>query len=548
MFFVLSFPLISQAGQLIYPSKTNKSLSGVTPTTVIQKVLESYHPELSPENFIIKDTRSSLLGTHYYIQQQLNGYEVDGSQFVVTVDENNQIVKAYDSLETVSAKSFFPAVPLISETMAYEAAWKHLGLSAELLNAPQSKITYAQGGILVYKINLSVASPAQHFEVLVNAQNGNVLLVTDAALPRMKRAEVSPTGKKSVGPHKTFNSAFKSLNQKVVFSALKMNAVTVNGTAQVFDPNPVVSLMRSDLADTTEASVFMSAYRIEDLKDISFTNGVYTLTGPKVTLIDFEDPYVAPSTSKDGSWIHERKNVKFNDAMTYLHIDRSVRYLESIGFKANKSIFKKSIEVDANGMNGADNSHFIPYSQRLAFGHGCVDDNEDTDVILHELGHAIHYGINPSWGGGDTGAMGEGFGDYWASTYSLTTDRGQTGNIDWVFKWDGHNSCWPGRKLSAFTPIYDKNKSYTAHATVNGGTTDELWSTPIFQAFVELFNKGVKRADIDRIVLEAHFGLGSGVKIPQMAEAIVKTAKSLYPAKDYDQVFKKHFVKQGILR
>jgi hypothetical protein len=205
------------------------------------------------------------------------------------------------------------------------------------------------------------------------------------------------------------------------------------------------------------------------------------------------------------------------------------------------------MEVDSDGLYGDDNSHYIPYTKQLAFGHGCVDDNEDAEVILHELGHAIQDHINPSWGGGDTGAMGEGFGDYWAASYSATSERGMEGNVNWVFKFDGHNDCWPGRKLDSYTPKYNASTTYQAHAQVNGGISDELWSTPIFQAFLEMYKSGVAKADIDRIILEAHFGLGSGLKMPDMAKSIVKTAKALYPKANYDQIYLKHFKKVGIL-
>jgi hypothetical protein len=234
--------------------------------------------------------------------------------------------------------------------------------------------------------------------------------------------------------------------------------------------------------------------------------------------------------------------------MTYLHIDRSIRYIESLGFTGSKVIFPKSLQVDANAVNGQDNSYYSPSSRSLAFGHGGVDDNEDSEVILHELGHAIHHHINSSWNGGDTGAMGEGFGDYWAASYTVTTDGGMDTNPNWVFKWDGHNSFWPGRKLDATSLRYNPRRTYGAHSpTDDGGESDELWSTPVFQAFLELYKAGVPKADIDKIILEAHFGLGSGVKMPQMATSIVKTAKMLFPNNDYDQVFMKHFKLMNIL-
>ena len=112
--------------------------------------------------------------------------------------------------------------------------------------------------------------------------------------------------------------------------------------------------------------------------------------------------------------------------------------------------------MDADGANGDDNSFFQPSTNRISFGHGCVDDNEDADVILHEYGHALHYSINEDWFGGDTGAIGEGFSDYWAQSYSISTENGLSFLPNLVFNWDGHgeNVNWAGRILNAFDARY----------------------------------------------------------------------------------------------
>ena len=66
--------------------------------------------------------------------------------------------------------------------------------------------------------------------------------------------------------------------------------------------------------------------------------------------------------------------------------------------------------------------------------------------------------------GGDTGGMGEGFGDYWAGSYSYSTPNGPVFNPNWMFTWDGHSSCWPGR-ITSYTAISAESISSTRTAS-----------------------------------------------------------------------------------
>eukprot|EP01034_Spumella_vulgaris_P038197 gene38197-47159_t len=236
------------------------------------------------------------------------------------------------------------------------------------------------------------------------------------------------------------------------------------------------------------------------------------------------------------------------------YLDQNQRYIQSLGFTGTKSIINRPFDVDTDGLNGDDNSHYSygGSTDYLAFGHGCVNDSEDADVILHEYGHGIHRNINSGWSGGDTGAMGEGFGDYWAASYSYSTPNGKTFHPEWAFSWDGHGSCWAGRMLNRTDAKYNSSKTYGAHQSVSEGgvsfSSDELWSAPLYSSMVSLIAAGKPRGNIDQIILEAHFGLGSNIKMPAMATAIVNAAKTLYPGDlTYANTFQAKFEAQNIL-
>lgn len=95
-----------------------------------------------------------------------------------------------------------------------------------------------------------------------------------------------------------------------------------------------------------------------------------------------ESSNTAPSTTTNGIWTAKRGNDAFDDTNVYFHIDQSQRYIQSLGFT---NIINRPMDVDTNGVSGDDNSHYSRgTSDYLAFGHGCVNDSEDADVIQGE--------------------------------------------------------------------------------------------------------------------------------------------------------------------
>ena len=501
-------------------------------------------------NLKITQIKNSLLGTHYYFQQYLNGFKVQNAEIIVSVSSRTgRVFQVYNTTYPVEESTKrAPELPITWED-AYDIAWQDLRVHGELIERPSSEIVYkvTDGEFqLVYLVNTSVEAPFGYWQHEINPETGEITSVRETSISEKAVEMDFDTYSGDLYDRTSTLKRFDEREKAQIDAQLSKMAAAATGSALVFDPDPVTALQNDTLEDTSPASAFSAAYVSRSLLGITQSGSTYSLKGPWATIINFEAPNTAPSTSSTGSWTANRGNNAFNDVMTYFHVDQNQRYIQSLGFTGSTGIQYNSINIDSDGLNGDDNSHFIPSSNRMAFGHGCVDDNEDSFVILHEYGHALHHSINSSWSGGDTGAMGEGFGDYWAGSYRNSTTNGSF-HPAWAFPFDGHNNCWGGRNMDLTSYQYDPTKSYPAHATVGGVYGDELWSTPLFQALLTLKGQGRPRSEVDKIILQAHFGLGSGVTMREMATAIVNTAQQLYPSGTHKAVFQAKFEAQNIL-
>jgi zinc metalloprotease ZmpB len=505
---------------------------------------------------VLQEVKESLLGTHYSFKQVFNGLDVFGGEVVVSLSpDGKSAFRTYSHTYEAPSQKNKVSPALIGEEAAYDAAWSQLKAHGNLLEKPTAKLQYYpfDGELhLAYVVQQAVSAPFGYWEQVVDAESGKILSIADRRLERVKTSFTSSTVFTGVATDR--KAAFSAFTEKTTLKGVGEPTPTVSvarGTAMVFDPDPRTTLNNNALEDTSPASSFEAAYFNKPLLDISLSGGQYSLAGPWVVIADFENPVKAPSKTADGHWNARRGSNAFNDGMTYFHIDQSQRYIQSLGFTGQRGIQFGPIATDTDGVDGDDNSHFLPDSNKMAFGHGCVDDNEDSDVILHEYGHAIEASINRSWRGGDTGAMGEGFGDYWGASYSLRTPNGANFFPEQIYSWDGQGeqtSCWSGRVLNATGARYVAGTSYSAHTPIAGGfQSDELWSTPLFQSLLTLTSMGIPHEDVDKIILEAHFGLGAAMSMPAMAKATVDTAKRMFPAGPHAQIFTEKFQAVGIL-
>jgi subtilisin-like proprotein convertase family protein len=312
--------------------------------------------------------------------------------------------------------------------------------------------------------------------------------------------------------------------------------------ARVFDPNPVVALNDPSLQDRNDsaAAVPEQAYRTVELQDVTPSG---PLAGPNVKLVDRQAPNVAPPDGSS-SLLFDRAADGFEDVNVYFHVDRTQRYLQSLGYTGARAIAAYAIEADAHSAGGVDNSFFLPSATRfgegtLHFGEGGTDDAEDADLIVHEYGHAIQEWISPGTFGGaftsESRALSEGFGDYWA--YSAhAAQRIASGRDPFCFAdWDAR--CWeddtsqqcgyrPGsdclRRLDGTRTMADYERVGGAGVEHRNGS---IWSSALREIHQQL-----GRTVTDTIVLEAMFDVPPQPTYAVMARRIIEADRLLFNA------------------
>jgi hypothetical protein len=148
------------------------------------------------------------------------------------------------------------------------------------------------------------------------------------------------------------------------------------------------------------------------------------------------------------------------------------------------------------------------------FGEGGVDDAEDGDVVVHEMGHGISDCLAPGTNSGfQRQAIDEAFGDYLAKAYHRSYSNYQWGD---VFNWDGHNEFWNGRSVIS-TKHYPEDLGSSYHLA------GEIWSSTLMQ-----LHDDIGRSALDSVLFYGWRSLNSGNSMTQAAEYIIDADSILF--------------------
>jgi len=320
----------------------------------------------------------------------------------------------------------------------------------------------------------------------------------------------------------------------------------ITAKGRVFDTNPVAKLNDPSLGDqnNSAAAVPDAAYSLVDLLELNATG---MLAGPNVQIVDTDAPNT-PHADSSQPLLFDRSQPQFEEVNVYFQIDRSQRYMQSLGYTGPRRIVGYAIPVDPHALNGADNSLYVggnvPGQGKLYLGDGGVDDAEDPDIVLHEFFHSVQDWIAPSAFFGTSAsqsrAMGEGFSDYWAYSSNYEPGLGSGRDPYCIADWDarcagddsGQNCGYPVgadclRRVDSAKTMNDYINSEISGTEHKNG---EIWSSAlreIFDALVRRHGVTDGRRTADTLVLESMFGTPSDPTYAVIARKLLDADRAL---------------------
>jgi len=289
--------------------------------------------------------------------------------------------------------------------------------------------------------------------------------------------------------------------------------------ALVFNPNPVATSGDSTLKDQKDADDdALNDQRV--LVTLTHLDGSGYLHGDYAYVVSSTG---TPAFETDGTFYYTRHDDRFEQVMAYYWVTESQLYLRSLGFDG---VTYPEVNADAQRVRinqlGYDNSFATDHPRdEMRFGKGGVDDAEDGDVILHELGHQIHFSQSSTFfGSEEAGAISEGFGDYWAFTVSKAV-AGPQWDEACIAKWDATSYDTNPSNGICLRRI-DSDLMYPDDLVGQVHADGRIWS----RALYDLHN-AIGQVHADTAILNAQFGW-TGTTMSDLAGRIVAQAQSLY--------------------
>lgn len=409
-------------------------------------------------------------GTHFLFRQVHQGVTVNGAEVKVHFDQAGRVVAVNSTyvpgLAIASNRARVDADLAIRLAQAQLDAGALRG--AEQFSPSADLVVYSGtgGSHLAWRVMLPTDGPT--WEQFIDAESGRALTA-----PKDTNRYATGTGKIWIGA----------------------NAVVATGNNSLRD--------NANSATAVPSSAYQTV-ALQGLNGNGFLDGLYAASSATKKRV----------SNASNSFLYDRSSVGFEETMAYFHIDNVQRYLQSLGFT---NVNNRQQVFSANGTT-QDNSWYTPNNKQITYGTGGVDDAEDAEVIDHELGHAIQDNQCPGFGStNESGAQGEGFGDFLAATVNAQTSGGFQDTC--IMEWDAtsYSSTNPPclRRL-------DSAKHYPGSVVNEVHADGEMWSSTLWNIRV-----AIGAARTDKVVIQHHFLLSPSSSFNASSDALVTAAKNL---------------------
>ena len=505
LIFSFTFGLVSaQNNSPILPTLqkySNKVYVGNVSADNVQKYLQQHQANLMQPNVSLQwqQTQQSPLGTHYTFVQQYKGMPIYGTSIKATINKSNYLVLIMDNTFDVSLLKH-PITPN-NNRQANAIAQQFLQTKNETLDNAQTLVCFTSPSTIIEAIVLKAHSigKADANEYILDTQ-GNLLQSRNLS---------------------RYHHQCRHIN-------------TTDAQARVFIPDPLTSAQKvygegGKYRDNNDADATELTNQLKDVTiPVTLENGLYQLKTDYLEIAEFDEPNVLPVTSATPVFNFTRSQSGFEDVNAYYHLNTYRNYVLQFGFT---DMVTKKLLVDTHALNDEDQSKYVFYDNapHLVFGEGGVDDAEDADVIIHEMGHylsdaaCVSCNVDNNNSGNERIALDEALCDYLATSYS----RG-INDFRWadMFSWDGNNEFWNGRDVNT-------NKHYPEDVVSSIYQTSEIFSSVLMDIW-----ESIGKDATDQLVLASLYNFIQGTNLADAAEVLMITDNELFAGAHQDSLYK----------
>ena len=302
---------------------------------------------------------SQRIGRHFSVvrfSQRIGGVPVYGSDVAVSVMPNGRVI--YVSNATVPGAAAVNTVAHTSSADALAIGTQYLGI-ATARHQKAERMIYVANGVshLVWRLELVAEDgPRGDWELLVDASTGTVLRAEDKAAYDDGTATIWTP------------------------DPLSENLATYSDPGYVDGNNADTPQLTDALVPVTLEGITQHGRHVHARRHLCRLPGFRHAARRRLSVAGV-DRFLGHAQR------HDVRRRRWATTTSRAISSTSTRRSASPAMPINHP---GGVHFDPHGFDGADNSQFSSAGENLTFGQGGVDDAQDADVIIHELGHGIH--------------------------------------------------------------------------------------------------------------------------------------------------------------